>query len=106
MRGVFVSAGEKGEFGRSRFPAKDRVPVRKTAEALDDLDIRVPVATQGIGSIGIARQRFEQGPRAALVVDVLAVMERHVEKSPPDRRNQLVEAAGERAIGGWGGASA
>jgi hypothetical protein len=74
--------------------------MRKPAEALDDLDIRVPVATQGTAAIGIARLGVEQYLRAALVVDVLAVMKRHMEEPTPHRRKQLVEAAGERPVGG------
>src|SRR5438132_7260927 len=73
MRSALILLGEEGELGRGRFPATDRVLVRKPAQALDDLDIRLPVEAQGTGPIGIARQRFEQDSRAPLVVDILGL---------------------------------
>ena len=80
--------------------AEDFVAVRKAPEAFDDLDIVAPVTTQRTTAIGIARQGVEECQRAALVGDVLAVMKRHIEEQPPGRRDQLVEAALERPVGG------
>ena len=55
----FLALREKGHLFRGRFSAEDRVPVRKPAETLDNLDVRVPVTTQRSGPIGVARQRLK-----------------------------------------------
>src|SRR5262249_52496701 len=99
----FGPLGEEGDLGRGRFAAEDRVAVRKSAEALDNLKIRSAVTAQRSGAVGIAWLGFEQSPRPALVVEILTVMKRHIEKPSPDRRNPLVEAALERPVGGGAG---
>jgi hypothetical protein len=83
----------------SRFPAEDRVTVRKAAELLDDLNVRAPVAPQGTATVGVARQSVEQSDRAALVAEILAVVKRHIEEQPPGRRNDLIETSFECSVG-------
>jgi hypothetical protein len=71
---------KEGYFFRRRLAAKDFIAVRKAPEALDDLDIAAPVTTQRTSAIGISRQGFKQTDRAALVGDIFAVVEWHIEK--------------------------
>src|SRR6516164_6447932 len=97
--GRFAAFSEKSDLCLGRLPAKDFVAMRKAAKALDDLDIRSPVAAQSTTTIGVARQSTEQRDRAVLVGEILAVVIWHVEKPPPHLRNQSVEPASERPVG-------
>src|SRR5215210_5520900 len=65
-----------GDFVGAGCPPEDRVAVRKAAEALDDVVMLLRVAEQII-----VAERGEQGDRAPLVGEVLAMLERHVEEA-------------------------
>src|SRR5712691_7536288 len=87
---------------RRRDPTEDRVAVREAAEAFDDLDVGPAVAAEatalGVAIAAITGQALGQHPRAALVGEVFAVVERHVEELAPRRRERGIEAAGQRPV--------
>src|SRR6266851_6854138 len=94
----------KRDLLRRRDSAEDRVAVREAAEALDDLDVGPAVASEaaalGVAIIAITGQALGQSPCAALVGEIFAVVERHVEELAPGRRDRGIEAAGQCPVGG------
>jgi hypothetical protein len=68
--------------------------VGEAAEPLDDVVMFLREA-----ELIVVTERAEQGHRAALVLDVLAVLEGHVEEAALGRAHRLVEAAVDRAPG-------
>ena len=94
--GRFAAFGEKSDLCRGRLSAKDFVAMRKAAKALDDLDIRSPVAAQSTTTIGVARQSTEQRDRAVLVGEILAVVNmacRKTAATPPEPVGRTRERA-------------
>ena len=79
----------------------------ESAQALDDLGIRASVSTQRTAAIGISAAAPRTSAPSGAGREILAMMKRHIEEQSPWRRDHLVEAAGERAIGhgtrGWVG---
>ena len=66
-----------------------RVAVREAAEALDHVAVLLRIA-----ELIFVAERGEQQHRAVLVVEILAVLERHVEEAALLRLELLVEARG------------
>src|SRR5260370_32016971 len=90
------------ELLRRRDPAEDRVAVREAAEAFDDVDIGVAIPSEAAAlgvRVALPRQALGERLGAALVGEVFAVVERHVEKLAPGWRDRRIEAAGERPVG-------
>jgi len=54
--------------------------MREAPEPFDDLDVGAPVTAQSPTVIAISRQGIEKCHRAALVGEVFAVVERHIEE--------------------------
>ena len=73
--------------------------MRKSTEELDHLEIRAAITALRTGAFRIARHGAKQSDRAALVGEVLAVVERHIEEAAPHQRHEPVETAFERAVG-------
>jgi hypothetical protein len=73
--------------------------VRKSTEELDHLEIRAAITALRTAAFRIARHGAKQSDRAALVGEVLAVVERHIEEAAPHQRHEPVETAFERAVG-------
>src|SRR5688500_10879442 len=85
-------------FGRrfpyGRFPAKRRIAVGKAAEPLDDVMMQTSVAKL----LGVA-ESGEQEQRLDLVLQCLAVLERHVEEAALLDAEPVVIAAVDRRPG-------
>ena len=96
LRGRLAEAvlafGQEGEFLRGRGTAEDRVAMRKPAEALDDFEMqpRHPAVARPPRH---RRDRQHQLQPAALILQIFAVLERHVEEQPPSRRHGAVDPA-------------
>ncbi len=92
----------KGDLLRCRLAPEDRVAVREAAKAFDHVDIahRIAAGALAPGAVG---QAFEQFERAALVGEVFAVVQRHVEELAPGRRQGVIKAARQRVLGDGAG---
>src|SRR4029453_3810256 len=83
-----------GDLGSARSAAKKFIAVRKTAKALDDVVMQMRVTQLfGIAEFG------EQHQREFLVVEILAVLDGHVEEAALVLRKLFVEAAIDGGLG-------
>ena len=68
--------------------------MREAAERCDDVAMVL-----GVVELVVVAERREQQQRLVLVVEILAVLERHVEELSLARVELLVEAPGDRRLG-------